>query len=176
MKFKYFTLVIGLMSTLTVVNFAFAAQGNQNMFKPAVFPVSSTVQPPVVPTQFDITGYMQNATVDPYVCTGSGTYIDPRLWGGRVTVNGVDIIIPCNTILQMPATTLTWSELFDPSLTPVGTALGTSGLALDDKNMTPDSLALPAYEIHIQGNIVKDSVTGDNQHIPLRQNSCRLKF
>ena len=31
--------------------------------------------------------------------------------------------------------------------------------------MTPGSLPLPAYEIHIQGNIVKDSVTGDAKHI-----------
>jgi hypothetical protein len=165
MKLKYLSFVVGLMSTLTAVNFAFAAQGNQNIFKPAIFDVSPITPPPAVPTQFDVTGYMQNASVDPYVCTDSGTYIDRRLWGGRVTVNGVDIIIPCNTILQMPATTLTWAELFDPSLTPVGTAPGTSGLTLDDKNMMPDSLALPAYEIHIQGNIVNDSVTGDNQHI-----------
>ncbi|WP_262964887.1 hypothetical protein [Methylobacter psychrophilus] len=165
MKFKYLSFIFGLISTLTAVDSIFAAQGNQNIFKPAIFDVSPITPPPTVPTQFDVTGYMQNASVDPYVCTDSGTYIDPRLWGGRVTVNGVDIIIPCNTILQMPATTLTWAELFDPLLTPVGTAPGTSGLTLDDKNMTPDSLALPAYEIHIQGNIVNDSVTGDNQHI-----------
>ena len=103
MKFKYLSIAIGLAGVLISADCAFAAQGNQNLFKPAIFPVSPTTPPPDVPTQFDLTGYIQNATVDPYVCTGSGTYIDPRLWGGRVTVNGVDIIIPCNTILQMPA-------------------------------------------------------------------------
>ena len=165
MKFKYLSIAICLAGVLIAANCAFAAQGNQNLFKPAIFPVSPATPPPAVPTQFDVTGHIQNASVDPYVCTDSGTYIDPRLWGGRVTVNGVDIIIPCNTILQMPATSLTWAELFDSALTPFGTALGTSGLALDDKIMTPDLLPLPAYEIHIQGNIVKDTVTGDNQHI-----------
>jgi hypothetical protein len=47
---------------------------------------------------------------------------------------------------------------------PVGTAPGTSGLALADKGLTqglpepaqPSSLPVPAYEIHIVGNIVKD--------------------
>ena len=89
-----------------------------------------------------------------------------------MTVNGVEIIIPCNTILQMPATSLTWAELFDPSLTPAGTArvhqvwhwmikswfLGTIVPSL------PGSLPIPAYEIHIRGNIVKDA-TGNAKHI-----------
>lgn len=172
MKLKYLIVVIGLTNTLVTANSAFAVQGNQNAIRPAIFPVSPITPPPAVPTQFDVTGYMQNAVVDPGVCTGSGN-LDPRLWGGRVTVNGVDIIIPCNTILQMPATSLTWAELFDPLLTPAGTVPGTSGLALDDKIMTPGStvppqpgsLPLPAYEIHVQGNIVKDSASGEAKHI-----------
>ena len=122
-------------------------------------------------------GYIQEAAVDaiggPSVCSSYSKNIDPRLRGGKVTVNGVEIIIPCNTIVQMPATSLTWAELFDPSLTPDGTAAGTSGLALDDKVMAagstvpsqPGSLPLPAYEIHIQGNIIQDSATGKTKHI-----------
>ncbi len=78
---------------------------------------------------------------------------------------GIEIIIPCNPTLQMPATSLTWAELFDPLLTPADTPQGTSGLALADKAMQPGSLPLPAYEIHIQGNIVTDSATGSVKHI-----------
>jgi hypothetical protein len=165
MKFKYLTIAIGLTSILIAANSAFAAQGNQNFTKPAIFPVSPTTPPPAVPTQFDVTGHIQSATVDFNVCTGSVRSLDKRLWGGRVKVNGVEIIIPCNTILQMPATSLTWADLFDPTLTPAGTALNSSGLALDDIDMKSGSFPLPAYEIHIQGNIVKDSVTGETKHI-----------
>ncbi|MFI3184703.1 MAG: hypothetical protein QX198_01845 [Methylococcaceae bacterium] len=173
MKFNNLIIVICLISALGATTTAIAAQGNQNGIKPAIFPVSPITPPPAVPTQFDVTGHIQSASIDPYVCTDSGARIDPRLWGGRVTVNGVDIIIPCNTLLQMPATTMTWAELFDPALTPAETASGTSGLALDDKVLAPGSivgsqpgsLPLPAYEIHIQGNIVNDTVTGTNQHI-----------
>jgi hypothetical protein len=164
-KYNYLTVAFGLACALVTADPAFSAQGNQNIVKPAIFPASPTTPPPVVPTQFDVVGYIQKAVVDPGVC-GAGN-LDWRLHGGRVTVNGIEIIIPCNTILQMPATSLTWAELFDPSLVPNGTATGTSGLALADKGMTqglpmpaqPGSLPLPAYEIHIQGNIVK------NKHI-----------
>ena len=173
MKLKCLIIAIGLTVALATASSAFAAQGNQNqnVIRPAIFPVSPISPPPVVPTQFDVTGYIQSAVVDPTVCTGWQN-IDPKLYGGKVTVNGDEIIIPCNTILQMPATSLTWAELFDPSLTPVGTKPETSGLALADKTIASgssgspqsDSLPLPAYEIHIQGNIVKDS-TGDAKHI-----------
>ncbi|MCX7105478.1 MAG: hypothetical protein NTU70_09430 [Methylococcales bacterium] len=165
MKFNYIPLIIGLIGALS----AETTTGAQNAFKPAVFPISPMTPPPIVPTQFDVIGHIQSASVDPYVCTGSGTRIDPRLWGGRVTVNGIDIIIPCNTILQLPAASATWAELFDPTLIPSATPAGTTGLALDDKVLEgasqPGSLPLPAYEIHIVGNIVNDPVTGQNEHI-----------
>ncbi len=172
MKLRFIAIAIGLTCRLITVDSAFAAQGNQTIIKPAVFPVSPISPPPAVPTQFDITGYIQSAIVDPSVCPASKD-LDKRLWGGKVTVNGIEIIIPCNTVLQMPATSLTWAELFDSSLTPAGTPNGSSGLALDDKILMPgsivsslsDALPLPAYEIHIQGNVVKDSATGDAKHI-----------
>ncbi len=171
MKLLYFFLSAGLIGNVVVNPAAFAVQGNQNnAIRPAIFPVSPVFAPSVVPTQFDVTGYIQNAVVDSTVCTQT---VDQRLFGGRVTVNGVEIIIPCNTILQMPATSLTWEELFDPLLVPAGTPTGKSGLALADKVMTPgstvlpqpDSLPVPAYEIHIQGNIVNDPITNDSKHI-----------
>ena len=64
MKLKYLTISIGLMSTLVIATAALAAQGNQNVIKPAIFPVSPTTPPPVVPTQFDVVGYIQEAVVD----------------------------------------------------------------------------------------------------------------
>ncbi len=172
-KNKTLSIVFSLAGALMAVNTGFAAQGNAVVIKPAIFPPSPTTPPPAVPTQFDVVGYMQNATVDPSVCSGANSNLDPRLWGGKVTVNGVEIIIPCNTILEMPATALTWAELFDPDLVPAGTTPGASGLALADKVLTPgstvgaqpDSLPLPAYEIHIQGNIIQDAATGNAKHI-----------
>src|ERR1035438_8674982 len=68
--------------------------------------------PPQVPLQtyspFTITGFIQKATL---ATTG-----DP-FSGGTVTVNNVVVTIPRNTIVEMPALTLTWGELF--SLAPL---------------------------------------------------------
>ena len=169
-KNKTLSIVFSLAGALMAVNTGFAVQGSNNVIRPSIFPVSPMTPALVVPTQFDVVGYMQSATVDGSVCSGS---VSPKLWGGKVTVNGIEITIPCNTILQMPATALTWAELFDPTLVPVGTAPGTSGLALADKLLKPgsivaaqpDSLPVPAYEIRIQGNIVKDPITNDAKHI-----------
>ena len=165
MKFNYIPLIIGLICALG----ASTTNAAQNVFKAGVFPVSPITPPPIVPTQFDVIGHIQSASVDPTVCTGSGTQIDSRLWGGRVTVNGVEIIIPCYTILQLPATSMTWAELFDRSLIPSDTPIDASGLALDDKALAgpsqPGSLPLPAYEIHIVGNVVDNPVTGKSEHI-----------
>ncbi len=57
-----------------------------------------------MPPQFDLTGYIENATVDPTFAQCPNLPVkDPRLAGGTVTINGQIIIVPCNTILQMPA-------------------------------------------------------------------------
>jgi hypothetical protein len=129
-----------------------------------------------MPPQFDMTGYLEAATVDPTMCPA---VTDPRLKGGTAKINGQTIIVPCNTILQMPAFALTWADLFTmapkdimPALNPA-TGLPQSGLALGD-TMTPLALgllntpwtdpntglstsysaALPAHEFHVQGNVV----------------------
>lgn len=102
------------------------------------FPAIATGPQPIIPSQFDIIGHIQMATLD-----SQGTIChptDPRLAGGLVTVNGTTITIPCNTVLQMPAASVTWAELFDPSLQPnyvasiaPGTGYNTiTGLALVD--------------------------------------------
>ena len=132
---------------------------------------------PIVPPQFDITGFMQEATLDTagVICTPT----HPRLAGGTVTLNGHKIIIPCNTILQMPAFTLTWADLFRTAgnpLVPTDIApLNQTGMALNDLiglvpaatipstqpglltaavPGQPYSGSLPSYEIHVVGNVV----------------------
>lgn len=177
-------LLLNLFTLLTFVltiNTTMAAQGNQNVLKPAIFPISPISPPPAVPSQFDFIGHIQSAVLDPSVCSNSGEDIDSKLWGGKVIVNGIEIIIPCNTVLQLPATSLTWAELFDPALVPAGTKPNTSGLALEDRILTigdTNMLPLPSYEIHVQGNIVNDSTTGQMKHIAglvfISQNSLNV--
>lgn len=97
---------------------------------------AQTISPPA--PQFDMLGHIQEATVDTTgaICTAT----DPRLRGGTVTINGIKIIVPCNTILQFPATATTWADIFDPAVSapvnplfPVPTqAAGQSGLAIAD--------------------------------------------
>jgi hypothetical protein len=91
-----------------------------------------------------------------------------------VTVNGIKMIVPCNTIIQMPANTVSWAMLFpqagvssDVGVAPVGTStaglngqpggppVGTTGLALADAVATaPGSGPFPSFEIRALGNIV----------------------
>src|SRR4051794_9800960 len=141
---------------------------------PFLAPVIPAV--PIVPSQFDITGFIQEATLDTTgaICVPSS----PRLAGGTVTVNGHKITIPCNTILQMPAFTLTWADLFQSNNPLVPTDIvpaNQTGLALNDHITpvpgpgvpntqpglltapsvgTPYNGALPSYEIHVVGNVV----------------------
>jgi hypothetical protein len=147
---------------------------------PYIAPVIPAV--PVVPTAFDITGFLQEATLDVTnaICKPS----DPRLAGGTVTLNGQKVIIPCNTILQMPAYTMAYADLFKPGSGQTAqdiTPNNQTGLALTDligsvSNATvpatqpglltmpiPDATgstrtrysgSLPSYEIHIVGNVV----------------------
>src|SRR3954469_19306951 len=96
-------------------------------------------------TPFEMTGFIQTATLD------AGT--DP-FRGGTITINNHKVIVPRNTIFQMPATSLTWAELFTQAPAPYGPAQ--TGLALSD---TPK----PAFtfELTVQGNRVgNDYIAG----------------
>ena len=127
---------------------------------PIVFPPNPLKAASPVPAQFDITGFIQEATLDTdgSICHAN----DPILAGGTVKVNGISIIIPCNTILQMPAATMTWQELFalapkDMGLPVSGGVATQTGMALNDNVSIPLATAngqLPSYEIHVQGNVV----------------------
>jgi hypothetical protein len=102
----------------------------------------------VAPTPFTLIGpiekFILNAPGDP-VC---GAPVTQALTSAKMTVHGVEVLIPCNLIIQMPATYLTADDVF--KLNPGGP--GESGLALADTNEP-----LAAFEATIVGNIVTDS-------------------
>ena len=82
-------------------------------------------------SQFDITGFLQAATLNNAADSKSG---------GTLTVNGHLITVPSNLIVILPANALTWQELFAKAPAPYGLAVGgngQSGLAMSD---TPRSL------------------------------------
>src|SRR4051812_44867640 len=97
---------------------------------------------------FDVIGFIDAATVTPEADGFSG--------GGTVTVNGTNITVPRNTLLQMPAFALTWQELFQMAPAPYGPTQ--SGLAKAD---TPAPAT--TYEIHVQGNRIVSG--GKEQYI-----------
>jgi hypothetical protein len=126
--------------------------------------------PPAAPRPFDVVGFLEDAKLD--IDNSAGTCAkkpgDPRLAGGSAKINGITIVIPCNTILQMPATSMSWYDLFYFNPAPnnqlnfssASVTQPQTGLALRDTE-TPTIAApqiyngiLPSYEVHIQGNIV----------------------
>lgn len=84
---------------------------------------------------FDITGFLQEATVN-----GAGATT-----GGQMRVNGTAITVPDNTIVILPANALTWQELFAQA--PGGSTR--TGMAVADG-------AKYTYEAHVIGNRVGD--------------------
>lgn len=136
------------------------------IFAAAMFLTGSAYAQTVPNAGFDITGYIQNATRDQ---VGSAT-VPPRLRGGTLTVNGIEMIVPNNSIVQMPAASFTWADLFGPlNSTPVGTydpprpavPNNKTGLALADNA----KLHFPAYEVRVVGNVVRDPTTGAQTYI-----------
>jgi len=130
-------------------------------------------QTPPTP-QFAFLGFIQEATLDTAgtVCTPA----HPRLAGGTVTVNGIKMIVPCNSIIQLPAATMTWADLFSAAqATPVGSYIGgatpvpanpvptgetKTGLALADNPMP-----FPSFEVSVNGNIVGKNPDGTDRYI-----------
>jgi hypothetical protein len=136
----------------------------------ARLPTFVPVTPPVKTLQpvspFNIVGFIQKATLDNSSDVSSG---------GTITVNGITIVVPRNTIFQLPAFALTWYELFKlapsgsaPALSCTGNGLPCStgpyglntpsgpqtGLALGD---TPAPAA--TYEVTVIGNRVVSGST-----------------
>jgi hypothetical protein len=94
-----------------------------------------------VGSPFEMLGFIQKATLD-----------NPNdvFSGGTITINDQLIVVPRNTILQMPATALTWAEVFKFAPPPYGPTQ--SGLALTD---LPKPLT--TYELTVQGNRIGDT-------------------
>lgn len=115
---------------------------------PAVVPAS---QGPVAP--FDMIGFIQYASVDTNCTPNSApSPTNPPLpagckaAGGWIQINGHVIRVPQNTILQMPAATVTWEELFEYNSTG---QTSETGMAMSDSARLPGT-----FEAHVQGNIV----------------------
>ena len=133
---------------LMLIAIAVSAQTPTIPPEPAKMPAS---QGGVAP--FDMIGFIQFASVDA-VCApnSSPSPTNPPMpagcksAGGWVQLNGHVIRVPQNTILQMPARTLTWEEVFEYNSLAPGSE---SGLAMADTARLPGT-----FEIHIQGNIV----------------------
>jgi hypothetical protein len=125
------------------------AQGNGGTAKP---PTKGVISPFITPTLsdplfsasvvnpltglpsglhgFDDTGFLKNATVSGAACPGTPA----ANFGGSVTLNGINITVPCNMVIQLPANTLTWADFIN-------------GGTLPD----------PSMEIHAVGNILGDA-------------------
>src|SRR4051794_8594922 len=90
-------------------------------------------------TQFDYTGFIQDATLD-------ATCQADAHCGGTLTVNGHLVTIPKETVVELPANALTWQEIFAQAPAPYGFASATpsTGLAMSDLP-TP----LTQYEVHV---------------------------
>ena len=89
-------------------------------------------------TQFDITGFLQEATVD--------NIADPHS-GGTLKVNGHVVIVPKETVVEFPANQITWQEVFAQAPAPyTGRATGMASADLP--------APLSTYEVHVIGNRV----------------------
>ncbi|HZS27516.1 MAG TPA: hypothetical protein VFB76_09820 [Candidatus Angelobacter sp.] len=122
--------------------------------QPSIPPTPATVpasQGAVAP--FDMIGFIQFASVDSNCApnaapspTNPPTPAGCKAAGGWIQINGHVIRVPQNTILQMPANTLTWEELFEYNSTGLRNE---TGMAMADSARLPGT-----FEAHVQGNIV----------------------
>ena len=107
------------------------------------------------PTPFQLVGPIEkftlNAVGDPACAPATPA---PALRSARMTVHGIVVLLPCNLIIQFPATFLTAADVF--RLNPTGAS--ESGLALADT-----AKPLAAFEGDVAGNIV--DVAGTPTHV-----------
>ena len=96
------------------------------------------VPAPGADSQFEVLGFIQQATLDP--CGDS-------FCGGKIVVNNKTIVVPANTIAILPANALTWKELFLQAPFPYTNVA--TGMAMAD---SPKPLT--TFEAHITGNQV----------------------
>jgi hypothetical protein len=138
---------------------------------------ASAQAPPLPPAAFDMVGFVQEATLDGSVAGTATTSLqntDPRA-GGTMTINGIKMLVPNNTLVQMPAFALSWQQLFDPAFSaaiavpgmPVrpNHPAGQTGLALNDnpQGSLPDPF--PSFEVRAVGNINPNPANGTPRYI-----------
>jgi hypothetical protein len=135
-----------------------------------------TVLNSTVPASFGMTGFIQAATLNPGGAPNAG---------GTLTINNIMMIVPDNSVIQMPAHALTWAQLFDvdqsapvfdntlpaqatpPINHPATNTLGLpmTGLALTDAPSTPPAAGVfpgvfPSCEVNVVGNIDTTGASG----------------
>ena len=114
---------------------------------------------------FSVSGLVQAVTLTGgALCAGA----PGQTTGGTVTINGVVITVPSNTIVQFPANTLTFADSICPNNAAVNPLLPPpppgSSLAFDGSGGTPTGVAagagiqaspvLPSVEMRVDGNII----------------------
>jgi hypothetical protein len=129
---------------------------------PAAIPAPTPIQPVREgnePTGFDITGFIQYASLDatPGLCTPTNPNLplsptNPpvpaqcKITGGWIELNNTLIRVPQSTVAIFPNTLLTWEEAFELNPNP---NKAETGLAMADTVRFPGT-----YQGHVQGNIV----------------------
>lgn len=132
---------------------------------PAAIPAPTPIQPVREnnePTGFDITGFIQYASLDatPGLCNKddnpSPTPANPplpaqcKITGGWIQLNGNLIRVPQSTVVIFPNTLLTWEETFELNPNTHQTdPIFQTGIAMADTVRFPGT-----YQGHVQGNIV----------------------
>ncbi len=146
----------GLMAALCAISFSaadspvFAKGGTAKppaAGAPASTPVNTVMPPPgpaLAPASaastsgFSVTGYVQAATATNCTKNAAGEFSNA---GGTVTINGLKITIPADTIVQFPANTLNWSETVCDGVLPISL----------DKNTKLTDLPI---EMRVDGNVI----------------------
>jgi hypothetical protein len=112
----------------------------------AAAPAAPAAFIPPASTQFDITGFIQFATLGG---AGTGAGVGAHQ-GGFMTVNNHLVTVPSETVVIMPANAFTWAELF--ALSPAPYTGVATGMAMAD---FPKPLT--TYEARVVGNRVGDT-------------------
>ena len=116
-----------------------------------------TLPLPATAQGFAAIGFLQNSSVGYDECPElQGSH---SRWGGTAVVNGLSIIIPCNTILQMPAAAFTWADLFKAQdSTSNATTADTPPVPLTlprpGSTIPAGGFRYPSTEVTIIGNVV----------------------
>ena len=140
-------LVAAVMVSSLVISPAQSVLGAAQPAAPNANAAPAAFTPPVASTQFDMTGFLQAATLGG---PGVGSH-----QGGTLTLDNQVVTVPAETIVILPANALSWQELFAQAPAPYGLpgnlgvtgASPTTGLAIADVPTPPYT-----YEVHVVGN------------------------